>query len=308
MSTHLSPKIFSTHCYLCGSKDKLRISVENNHSISKCLNCGFLYVSEIPMIKDGKVIGEYYSDDKLDDSTEAGEADVNIEHLKNGMDKYQFVTDFLVTEFKKRKPSGKLLDVGCGFGAVMIEAEKKGFEVYGTELSKIAVNFIKQNTSIQNIECSVLTDEVFKGVNFDLINLTNVLEHVPNPREILHDCGNRLSDGGVLVVRVPNMRFHKVMFYLDSILVSLKIQKNRRVGILASSPPIHLGGFSDKTLKFCMEKAGLKATEIKPSKLSGFVNKRLGYRLFEGFASLVFHISAKRLNICPTIIAFAKRK
>ena len=157
-------------CDLCGSSERRLITIENDYPISKCSQCGFVYVSRIPIVEDGKVLGEYYSGDE-------NEIDANKK-------RYAAVTEFLLDEIGKLKRPGKLLDLGCGYGFFLEKARDAGWEVYGTDLSEIAVEYVRRHHGISNVECAELSNELFPGVKFDAINLTNVLEHVPSPTEI----------------------------------------------------------------------------------------------------------------------------
>jgi 2-polyprenyl-3-methyl-5-hydroxy-6-metoxy-1,4-benzoquinol methylase len=70
---------------------------------------------------------------------------------------------------------GNLLDVGCGFGFFLLEAQRNGWEVYGTELSKIAVKYANTKQHLPNVFYADLSEKVFLNQKFEVINLTNVL-------------------------------------------------------------------------------------------------------------------------------------
>jgi SAM-dependent methyltransferase len=42
---------------------------------------------------------------------------------------------------------------------------------------------------------------------FDLVSLFSVIEHVPNPERLLHEAFRVLTDGGLLVIQIPNRLF-----------------------------------------------------------------------------------------------------
>lgn len=281
-------------CDLCGSGERRFVTVENDYPISKCTQCSFVYVSRIPKIEDGKVLGEYYtgSEDEIEDN-----------RLK-----YAAVTDFLLDEITKQKKTGKLLDLGCGYGFFLAKARDNGWEVYGTDLSEIAVNYVKQKHSIPNVRYAELSDTLFPDVKFDAINLTNVLEHVPSPTQIIEVCRERLVDDGLLIIRVPNIDFNELKQRFTGVLKLLRLGKGGELSYLASSPPVHLCGFTTRTLQRYFEKCGLQVVEIKPSKLSGVVNEMPVYRAFELFVGLLYRLSFRKINVSPTIIAIAKRK
>ncbi len=99
-------------------------------------------------------------------------------------------------------PVGKLMDVGCGDGAFLSRMKKAGFEVVGVEASDMAAS--RARTRGINVEVGNLENLSFLDETFDVITLWQVLEHLPNPREILETCRRLLKPDGVLVVSVPN--------------------------------------------------------------------------------------------------------
>lgn len=278
------------NCDLCGSGERKLITIENDYPIAKCSQCRFVYVSRIPVVEDGKVLGEYYSGDENE--------------IANSRRRYAAVTQFLLAEIAKRKQPGKLLDLGCGYGFFLAKARDAGWEVYGTDLSELAVDYVKHQHSISNVECAELSDTLFPGVKFDVINLTNVLEHVPSPTVVLQVCRERLNDGGLVVVRVPNIEKLRLLWLIKP----LGLGTGGELSYLASPPPVHLCGFSSRTLKRSFDKCGMRPLAIKPSKLSGFVEENRLFRAFELFAGLLYRVSFRKINVSPTILGVAVRK
>jgi 2-polyprenyl-3-methyl-5-hydroxy-6-metoxy-1,4-benzoquinol methylase len=290
----MSENKFEINCDLCGSSEKKIITIEDNYPISRCLNCNFVYVSEIPEVENGKVIGEYY--EGIEKEIEAGKL------------RYESVSKFLIAEINRHTAKGKLLDVGCGYGFFLLEAQQNGWEVYGTELSEVAVEYAKTRQNLPNVFYTDLSENVFENQKFEAINLTNVLEHVPSPTKTLLDCKKLLADKGVLTIRVPNMDFNELKRKLMPILKILKLGKDGELTYLASPPPIHLSGFSKKTLRKYFEKLGYQTIEIKPSKLSSLAQENVIYSLFKGIVNVIYKLSFRKINLSPTVLAIAKIK
>ncbi|MGB7069794.1 MAG: methyltransferase domain-containing protein [Pyrinomonadaceae bacterium] len=287
----MSDRRIEIDCDLCGSVQKKTVAIEYEYPISRCLNCGFVYVSRIPEVENGKVVGEYYTGDRTE--------------IEAGRKRYEAVTEFLLAEIARLKAPGKLLDVGCGYGFFLIEAGKKGWAVFGTDLSEVAVEYARVQHGLENVYLSDLAGPIFEDKKFDVINLTNVLEHVPSPTKTLVDCRNLLDDRGILMVRVPNMRFNDLKNKILPLLRILGIGKGGDLCYLASPPPVHLAGFSDSTLREYFSKVGLDTIEIKPSKLSAAAQERFVFRLFELSVQLLYKISFRKINLSPTILATA---
>lgn len=103
--------------------------------------------------------------------------------------------------FNKYFPSGELLDIGCGTGELLGYMKEKGFNVTGIEPSKIASE--KGHNKGFNIHnCDLFSFSTDK--KFDIINMTNVLEHIPNPDEVINKCKELLKKGGLIRIKVPN--------------------------------------------------------------------------------------------------------
>lgn len=282
-------------CDLCGSAKKIYIKTEDGYPISRCKNCALIYVNGIPQIEDGKVIGEYY---------EGTDQEIELSKLR-----YQKVSEFLTAQLNDLHPEkGSLLDVGCGYGFFLLEAKKNGWQVFGTELSHIAVNYAREKQNLPDVFFSDLSDIKFSVDKFDAINLTNVLEHVPSPTQILENCHNRLAINGVLFVRVPNMDFYNLKERFNPILKLVGLAKGGELNYLATRPPYHLIGYTSRTIQKYFSKVGLETVVVKPSKLSSMAEENIIFRAFEIFVELLYQISFRRINIAPTMLAIAVRK
>jgi 2-polyprenyl-3-methyl-5-hydroxy-6-metoxy-1,4-benzoquinol methylase len=282
------------NCDLCGSSEKVLITIENEYPISKCLNCTLIYVNLIPKIENGKFIGEYY---------EGTEKEIEYGRLR-----YKLVSEFLIKELNLHATKGKLLDVGCGYGFFLLEAQRNGWEAYGTELSEVAVLYANTKQNLPNVFYTDLSVNIFTNQKFDAINLTNVLEHVPSPTKTLNDCNKLLSNHGVMTIRVPNMNFSELRRKIMPILKILKLGKDTELNYLASPPPLHMYGFTPKTMQKYFDKIGFQTIEIKPSKLSSLAQENFMYSFFEILVNLIYKLTFHRINISPTILAIVKKK
>ena len=282
-------------CDLCGSAEKTLIKTEDDYPISRCRNCSLIYVNRIPNIEEGKVIGEYY---------EGTPAEIEASEWR-----YKDVSKYLVAEINNfHKEKGALLDVGCGYGFFLLEARRSGWQVFGTELSHIAVNYAREKQNLPDVYFSDLSDIEFSVDKFDAINLTNVLEHVPSPTVILDNCASKLATGGVLLIRVPNMDFHNLKEKFSSIIKFLGLGKGGELTYLATKPPLHLIGYTSRTMEKYFAKAGLETVEVKPSELSAMAKRSVVFRLFDAVVKILYKISFRRINISPTILAIAVKR
>lgn len=104
-------------------------------------------------------------------------------------------------------PRSRVLDVGCGTGEFLSYLEENGFDTVGIEPSPDAVATghsrgltVHESTLEEFVKNYTSSADQF----FDAISLLNVLEHVPNPVQIVELAKELLKPGGILCVRVPN--------------------------------------------------------------------------------------------------------
>src|SRR6185503_4542900 len=101
----------------------------------------------------------------------------------------------------------RLLDVGCGEGDTALEAKRRfGLEVVGIELHApaAAIAATKLNRVIVGDVEQVEID--YPERHFDCILCADVLEHTKDPWEVLRRLRRYLSDGGVLIASISNLR------------------------------------------------------------------------------------------------------
>jgi SAM-dependent methyltransferase len=104
--------------------------------------------------------------------------------------------------FSQYFPNGKLLDIGCGTGEMIKYMKEIGYDTYGIEPSTIACE--KAKAKDLNIFNCDLFNFPLNNQKFDIINMTNVLEHITEPIKVIEKCKNMLNKNGILRIKVPN--------------------------------------------------------------------------------------------------------
>lgn len=98
----------------------------------------------------------------------------------------------------ERYASGKILDLGAGYGA------------YRSVLEQSGNCYIGLDTQSCNATLDVLADGrqlPFVANEFDTVFCSQVLEHTPEPQRLLREAHRVLSPGGVLILSAPHLSY-----------------------------------------------------------------------------------------------------
>lgn len=104
----------------------------------------------------------------------------------------------------------RVLDIGCGTGFLLERLAERGFSGIGIDLSPESVEHA--NRRLAEIGASDRLSAVVGSAYeppqgpFDLIALTDVLEHLEDPRACLAALRAQLAPEGLLVISTPNRR------------------------------------------------------------------------------------------------------
>ena len=103
----------------------------------------------------------------------------------------------------------RALDVGCGGGLLSEGLAESGAEVTGLEPGEGAVAAARAHLRVSGLDIDYRQADLgdFLAENpepFDVITCMEVLEHVPDPGELLRQCADLLRPGGLLFVATLN--------------------------------------------------------------------------------------------------------
>jgi SAM-dependent methyltransferase len=231
---------FESHpCALCGSSER-RVAARVGRyevplAVARCLSCGHFYLDPRPADADLARLydeeyyrgsdrpGAYaYADDRLFPEAAALRARGRLERLER-----------LV------KP-GRLLEVGCSFGALLSEARRRGFAVLGVDVSDYACAACREAGLA--VREGTLEAAALPAASFDAVYLSETAEHLPFPRATVREAARVLAPGGVLVVATANR---------DSL---ARLLRGSRWGYYM---PGHLQYFTARSLSRLMREEGL---------------------------------------------------
>jgi SAM-dependent methyltransferase len=243
-SSPLSEPAEAPRCWICGAgglrlvkpgnlpdvlhPDALRITDANyglTADIFRCENCGFLQCPNVPPVLE---LYEQMSDESYEETRAArarqARALVNI-----------------VAGYKK---AATLLDVGAGSGILVEEALASGFAARGIEPSSpLQATAARRGLTVTH---GVLTHPELTGP-FDVVTLIDVIEHVPDPVDLMRRIKRVMAPNGICVVVTPDVSS-----------VAARAMGWKWWHFRAA----HIGYFNKSTLALALETAGLRVNAI----------------------------------------------
>ena len=140
--------------------------------------------------------------------------------------------------FDKYVKKDSVLDVGCSTGTFLLCCKKLGYkDVYGVDLNKKTNEYC-----IKKLKLPVST--AIPNKKFNLIHLSDIIEHLQDPDKFIKSIKKRLMHKGVILLTTPNIN-------------------NLLNWILNIKPKEHLFYFSKRTIRLLLEKNNLKLIKIK---------------------------------------------
>jgi SAM-dependent methyltransferase len=141
---------------------------------------------------------------------------------------------------------GRCIDIGCGIGDMM--SFRRG--TVGVDINPHTVAYCQR----LGLDARLMQPNLLPvgDCEFDSALLDNVIEHLPDPRELLQEISRVLHKGGILLVGVPGIKGW-------------------------AADPDHKIYYDEQNLKRCVESAGYQSVGITymPLWQSGFLSRRM---------------------------------
>ena len=181
-------------------------------------------------------------------------------------------------------PTGdnKILEVGCGAGYTLKKLKElgKANEIVGIEMNEQVSQDLSDTLDRLYVGDVETIDLPQNEKYFDYILFVDVLEHLINPRGVLHDYKTLLRDGGYIIASIPNIKHHSVLLPL----IFFDEFQYSDFGLLDAS---HLRFFTKKEILKMFKEEKLEVVDLIPlydeprwekkyrNMLFTFLNKRL---------------------------------
>ncbi len=223
-------------CRWCKQETVRQVLVKQGTSIVRCSGCSLVSSGYEP---DASAMRDWYAQ-------YYGER--NTSRMCNDLTRARYVE--LLAGFEPYRKTGKLIDIGCGFGFFLSVAHAAGWEVYGTEIAESAwTYFDRLGLPGGRIFKGDVAEADFPAASFDAATLIEVIEHVQDPARVLENIAELVRPGGLLYLTTPNFN-------------SLT---RRLIGSSWSviHPQEHLSYFTPKTLYRMLVKAGFRVRALR---------------------------------------------
>jgi 2-polyprenyl-3-methyl-5-hydroxy-6-metoxy-1,4-benzoquinol methylase len=222
------------NCIICQSPKIRPLKGYERHGLMKCGQCHFVFMRQMPTNDELQTYYDTYCYDQ--------------EHYLSPVTIGSY--NKLLDEFERYRVNNKILDFGCGMGYFLDEAKKRGWQVFGRELSTFADKACREKG------ITMVPDKAYvNGENdFDVVTSFEVIEHLKHPMEEINKVQKSLRKGGLFYCTTPN--FNSLMRHY------LKDSYN------VIEYPEHLSYFTKGTLKKVVAGNEFKTNKILSTGIS----------------------------------------
>lgn len=190
------------------------------HTFRRCRSCGMLYMSWTHA--EGK---DYDSSYFFEDyKKQYGKTYLDdFKNIKKQCVRRTSLVDMLYRS-SHRAVTPTVLDIGCAFGPYLDAANDAGWQVFGTDISQAAVDYV-QKTLHYPAAVAQFPDfdpvEEFGVKNFDAVTMWYVIEHFQDLDSVLKGVSKILKNGGIFAFSTPSAsgvsgRFNTQSFFQNS--------------------------------------------------------------------------------------------
>jgi 2-polyprenyl-3-methyl-5-hydroxy-6-metoxy-1,4-benzoquinol methylase len=175
-----------------------RFGIDALYSTAKCGSCGLQQITPIPTAMEIRRLYERFYNF-------CGENNTQYTRMRSFFFSSFLYQLWLVFDgdisFHSKRGKGRLLDIGCNEGRGLILYRGNGFTVEGLELNRAAATVARASGFTVYTE---LLEEFRPDELYDVVVLSNVIEHSLEPLDMLAHVSRMLKPGGSVWVSCPN--------------------------------------------------------------------------------------------------------
>jgi len=226
------------HCPVCGNinPDNYSLRFERtDFNVVECKDCEFVF---IPQYYRKDIPYEDYRDEDV------------LKSVRNGNNYIKYRRHRLrIKLIKKFVKTGKLYDIGVGWGHFLHTAQRMGFETEGVEISELMHHY-----ATEDLKLKVAHDNFYQlqlpEKKWDVVTMWDVLEHLDEPELAVKKAHSIIKDGGYFVIQVPQ---------IDS---KVAVKQKEKWSMMSIE---HVNYFSKRTIKKLLEDNGFEVVKYKSS-------------------------------------------
>lgn len=207
-----------------------------------------------------------------------------LEYLTNVESTYWSVAKAL-DKITSNKQSEKILEIGSGLGYLTYSLKKAGYDILGLDISEEAVSASKRKFGDFYICQDIFNYNKTHANYYDIIILTEVIEHVENPLEFISEIIKLLKPLGSIILTTPNKSlFPKEVIWKTDL------------------PPIHYWWLSEDSIERLCLNLNMKFQFINFSEYYSKNYQSLNIKTYkkDNFRSPILNIHGKRLRTSET--------
>lgn len=172
-------------------------------------------------------------------------------HYDNGIHPKHRLTRYHQFFVDRLEPGMRVIDVGCGIGAVAYSLSCAGARVTAIDIEKKSIDFAKKHFQHDNLTfvCGDVLNKL-PGKRYDVAVLSNFLEHIEDRISLLKALATRLRPA-LFLIRVPVVNSHW--------LVPMK----RELGLPYFSDSTHFTEYTVESFSCEIQEAGMEIKDLQ---------------------------------------------
>jgi 2-polyprenyl-3-methyl-5-hydroxy-6-metoxy-1,4-benzoquinol methylase len=189
--------------------------------------------------------------------------------------------DFLA-ETSVLKPGDKILEIGCGIGTIVFELARQGYDVRGTDLSRVAIEYGRSKYKDIQLQVQPAEELGFEDGTFDVVLSFDLFEHIASIDRHVAEVRRVLKPGGCYLFQTPN-KWSNIPF---------EVLRTRSLGWRRYHPSLHTPG----QLRRRLNKHGFRVQFVKMNPINEFTLQKI--RQVGPLGFIFRHVDFRRLALC----------
>ncbi len=249
-------------CPLCGAAGAQRIfsrtAYQREWHLALCFSCGLHFTDPLPSEVEVRSFyeGDYHTELQSPEFMDRAFAPKYRRYLN-------FVSPHL-------KADAVTLDVGCATGLFPKMLKDAGYRAEGIELNSASAAWGRENYGVP-IHQGTLDDLLLSSRKFDLISMTDVLEHTLSPPAEVRNVHGLLNAGGHFLVTFPD-----ILSPSSRYLRALSQVIGREWAWTTCHIPLHTWEFSYPTALRLFNQGGFELVAFRRSQAFSFERSKFG--------------------------------